>query len=73
LAELTRERVERIARSHACDHCQEYNYRKVRVNVATEAHRTEFGETWHVTLVCGVCGHEMEMGIDESGDILYVG
>ena len=72
MAELTRERAERIARSHPCDRCQEYNYRKVRASPPTETHREELGEAWHVTTVCGVCGLEMELGIDNEGDILYV-
>ena len=72
MAEVTRERAERIARSHACENCQEYSYKKVRVTPPTPTQRDELGETWHVVAVCGVCGLESEMGIDADGDILYV-
>jgi transcription elongation factor Elf1 len=72
LAEITRERAERIARAHACDQCREYSYKKVSVKPASEAHRDEFNEVWHVVAVCGICNLETEMGIDEDGDIIYV-
>ena len=29
LAKITRERAERIARSHACENCREYSYKKL--------------------------------------------
>ena len=40
---------------------------------ATEANRKEFGELWHVVLVCGVCGMHQELGIDDDGDVVYAG
>lgn len=73
MAEMTRERAERIARSHACNNCREYSYRKVTVKPASEALKAEFNERWHVVAICGICGAEIEMGIDEEGDILYAG
>ena len=73
MADITRERAERIARSHACENCREYSYKRVIVKPASEAHKTELNELWHVQAVCGVCGAEFEMGIDEDGTVIYVG
>jgi len=73
LAEITRDRAERIARSHACENCREYSYKKVTVKPASEAHKKEFNEMWHVVAICGICGLVTEMGIDEDGDIIYPG
>jgi transcription elongation factor Elf1 len=70
---ITRERAERIARAHACEHCQEYSYKKLTVKPASDAHRAEFNELWHVIAICGICGLHQEMGIDDDGDIVYVG
>ena len=70
---ITRERAERIARAHACIGCREYTYRKFAVREASDALRAEFGEAWHATLVCGVCGTHQELGIDDDGDIVYEG
>lgn len=69
---ITRERAERIARAHACEHCQEYSYKKLVVKPSTAAHKAEFNETWHAVKICGVCGLQQEMGIDAEGDIIYV-
>ena len=71
MAKITRERAERIARSHACENCREYSYKKIKVTEATAAHRKELKEAWHVVLVCGVCGLEQELGIADDGDIIY--
>lgn len=70
---ITRDRAERIARAHACERCGEYSYKKVVVRPPSEAHREEFNEAWHAVMICGVCDLHQEMGIDEEGDILYVG
>ncbi len=70
---LTRERAELIARAHACVSCREYTWRKLSVREASRALREAFGEAWHATLTCGVCGLEQELGIDDDGDIVYVG
>ena len=56
MAKITRERAERIARSHACENCREYSYKKLKVTPASPSHRKQFQEAWHVVLVCGVCG-----------------
>ena len=70
---ITQERAERIARGHACDHCGEYNFKKLKVKPAAESHRKALGEYWHVTKTCGVCGMQQEVGIDAEGDIVYAG
>ena len=70
---ITRERAERIARSHACENCGEYSYKRLVVKPASEAHRKQFNEAWHVVKVCGVCDMHQEMGIDDDGDIAYAG
>jgi len=70
---ITRARAELIARSHACVRCKEYSYRKVSVTPTSESHRTELGVYWEARLVCGVCGLEQQVGIDEEGDVAYVG
>jgi hypothetical protein len=70
---ITQERAERIARGHACDHCGEYSFKKLRVKPAGESHRKALGEIWHVTKTCGVCGMQQEVGIDAEGDIVYAG
>jgi len=72
LAKISRERAERIARSHACEHCQEYSYKRVTVKPASASHRKTFKEVWHVVAICGVCGLEQELGIAEDGEIIYV-
>ena len=72
MSQITRERAERIARSHACENCREYSYKKLKVVPATEAHRKQFNEAWHVIAICGVCELEQELGIDDDGDIIYV-
>lgn len=69
---ISRERAERIARAHACYACKEYTYRKVAIKDPSPALREEFGEAWHATLVCGVCGAHQELGIDDDGDVIYV-
>ena len=72
MAKISRERAERIARSHACEHCQEYSYKRVTVKPASASHRKTFKEVWHVVAICGVCGLEQELGIAEDGEIIYV-
>ena len=69
---ITRERAERIARAHACEHCKEYSFKKLVVKPATDANRAEFNETWHAVRICGVCGSHEEIGIDGEEDIVYV-
>jgi hypothetical protein len=69
---LSKERAERIARAHACVGCREYTWRKLTVREASRSLQEEFGEVWHATLVCGVCGVHQELGIDDDGDVVYV-
>ena len=69
---ISRERAERVAKGHACEHCNEYSYKRLTVKVATPSQRKELKEAWHAVKTCGVCGLEQEMGIAADGDILYV-
>jgi transcription elongation factor Elf1 len=73
LERISRERAEMIARSHACEQCGEYSYKKLTVRAATPEQERSLSEAWHATLTCGVCGLVAEMGIDAEGDIVYVG
>ena len=68
---ITKERAERIAKSHACESCGEYTYKKLAVRPAPENLREELGVAWQAIKVCGVCGAQQEMGIDEDGDVIY--
>ena len=72
MAEITRQKAELIARSHACENCGEYSYKRLMVRPSSPAHREEFQEIWHAEKTCGVCGMEQEMGIDGEGGIVYV-
>ena len=69
---ITRERAERIAKAHACEHCGEYSYKKLTVKPTTKNSRTELKEAWRAVKTCGVCGLQQEMGIDEEGEIVFV-
>jgi hypothetical protein len=69
---IKRDRAVRIARAHACENCGEYSYKRLVIKPADAAQRKEFGEVWHVSKVCGVCGLEHEMGIAADGEIVYV-
>jgi len=71
--EITKARAERIARSHACQRCEEYSYKKLVVHEAPPALRKELKVVWNASLVCGVCGLSQELGIDSEGEIVYVG
>lgn len=71
-AVISKERAERIAKAHPCEHCGEYNYKKLSVKASTPSQRKELKESWHAIKVCGVCGLEQEMGIDAQGEVLYV-
>jgi hypothetical protein len=73
LATITKERAERIARSHACAHCLEYSFKKLSVRAASAAERAELKTVWRVRRVCGVCGLEQEIGLDAEGDVVYAG
>lgn len=73
MPKLPKDRAERIAKSHACSHCQEYSYRKLSLREASEALHEELGARWVATKTCGVCGHAGEIGIADDGDIVYEG
>ena len=69
---MTRERVERITKAHACENCGEYNYRNVSVRAATKDQQKDLGITWLAKKTCGVCGAPHELGINDEGEIVYV-
>lgn len=69
---ITRERAERIARAHACAKCGEYTYKKLVVKPASPAIHEELRAAWVATKICGVCGLDQEVGIDDDGDIVFV-
>jgi hypothetical protein len=73
LAPITHERAERIARGHACERCREYTYKKLSVKPASASITAELGAIWVATKTCGVCGLQQELGIDDDGDIVFVG
>lgn len=70
-APIDQARAERIARSHPCDRCLEYSFKKLVVRPSAASHRTELGAAWTVTRICGVCGLEGELALDAEGDIIY--
>lgn len=69
---ITFARAERVAKGHACENCGEYSYKKLIVKPATPAQHKETGEAWHAMKICGICGLEHEMGIDDEGEIVSV-
>jgi hypothetical protein len=70
---ITRERAERIAKAQPCENCGEYSFKTFRIKPATESQRKELNIAWQAVKTCGVCGAVQEMGIDEDGDVVYVG
>jgi transcription elongation factor Elf1 len=72
MVKITRERAEKIARAHACEHCGEYTYKKLTVKPAPLKNRTELNEAWIAKKTCGVCGLQADMGIDAEGEIVWV-
>ena len=58
-------------RAHACSNCRDYTWRKVTLREPGAALRSELGVVWQALLVCGVCGHHAELGIDDDGDVSY--
>ncbi|MCC7002864.1 MAG: hypothetical protein IT357_11975 [Gemmatimonadaceae bacterium] len=71
MAAITRERAERIGKSHACTHCKEYSFKKLVVKPAPESITAELGAVWVVTRTCGVCGYQSELGLEADGDIVF--
>ncbi len=72
MAKISRDRAERIAKAHACENCGEYSYKKLTIKPASPALRRELAEAWHAVKICGVCGMQQELGIDDEGEIVYV-
>lgn len=72
MAKISRDRAERIAKAHACENCGEYSYKKLTIKPATADLRRELNEAWHAVKICGVCGMQQELGIDDDGEIVYV-
>jgi Fe-S-cluster-containing dehydrogenase component len=70
---ITQDRAERIAKAHACEHCGEYSYKRLRVVPANGRLKEEMGVVWLATKTCGVCGLQQELGLDEDGDIVFAG
>jgi len=71
VAKITRERAEKVAKGHACSHCQEYTYRKLTVKPAPASIKKALGAAWIAVKVCGVCGYQSEIGIEADGDIVF--
>ncbi len=71
MTSISQNRAEKIARSHPCDNCGEYSFKTLKVKPAAASDREAFGEVWHITKICGVCGMHHEIGIDKDGDIVY--
>jgi transcription elongation factor Elf1 len=71
VARITRERAERIARAHVCRQCNEYSFKKLTTKPAPESLVKELGVAWVVVRICGVCGYQGEVGIQDDGDIVF--
>lgn len=72
MKKISRERAERIAKAHACENCGEYSYKRVSVKPAAKKLQESLGVVWSAEKTCGVCDAELEMGINEEGDIVFV-
>ena len=70
---ISRERAVRIARSHACSHCLEYSFKRLSAKAASPSQQAELKAVWVVERICGVCGLETEMGLDDDGDVVFLG
>jgi hypothetical protein len=68
---IDRNRAERIVRSHACDRCREYSFKKLVVRPAAPSQTSAMGAVWIAIRTCGVCGLNQELALDAEGDILY--
>ena len=71
MKKITEDRAERIAKSHACMNCEEYTFKRVSVEAASEDRQESLGVAWIATRTCGVCGAEQELGIGPNGSIVY--
>jgi hypothetical protein len=68
----SRERAERLARSHACGRCGEYSWKRLKLREADAAARDALGAVWQAELRCGVCDTLQELVINADGDITAV-
>ncbi len=73
MSKITRERAEKVARGHACSHCNEYSYRKLTVKPAPLSIEKELGAVWIAVRICGICDYQSELGIQADGDIVFEG
>jgi transcription elongation factor Elf1 len=73
VTKISKERAERIAKSHACTKCGEYSYKRVAVKAAAKRLKESLGVVWSTEQVCGVCDAHLELGIDDEGTIVYEG
>lgn len=73
MTKISKERAERIAKSHACTKCGEYSYKRVSIKPAAKRLEESLGVVWSTEQVCGVCGAHLELGIDDEGTIVYEG
>lgn len=73
MTKISKERAERIAKSHACVKCGEYSYKRVSVKPASERLQESLGVMWSTNQVCGVCDAHFELGIDDEGTVVYDG
>ena len=51
---IDQNRAERIGRSHPCERCLEYSFKKLVVRPSTPSHRSALGAVWTVTRICGM-------------------
>lgn len=73
MTKISKERAERIAKSHACVKCGEYSYKRVSVKPASQRLEESLGVVWSTSQVCGVCDAHFELGIDDEGIVVYDG
>jgi transcription elongation factor Elf1 len=73
VTKISKERAERIAKSHACVKCGEYTYKRVSVKPASARLEESLGVVWSSHQVCGVCDAQFELGIDDDGTVVYDG
>ncbi|MEO5814610.1 MAG: hypothetical protein ABIT20_04960 [Gemmatimonadaceae bacterium] len=73
MAAVTKERAERIARGHACERCGEYTIKRLSVKPTLPEIADTLKAVWLATKTCGVCGLQQDIGIDDEGDIVFVG
>lgn len=73
MTKISKERAERIAKSHPCTKCGEYSYKRVSVKPAAKRLEESLGVVWSTEQVCGVCDSHLELGIDDHGTIVYSG